>query len=113
MKRERDVESRLRKQIEDMGGLFWKFISPGNNGVPDRIAVFPDGRIVFVELKTARGVVSKTQSYQISRLVTMHQQVCIVRGVTGMRAFLRNMQEHSVESIDYDSDGEEYPLLQE
>lgn len=113
MERERDIESRLRKQIEDMGGLFWKFTSPGNDGVPDRIAIFPDGRIVFVELKTARGVVSRIQSYQISRLVTMHQQVCIVRGVTGMMAFLRDMREHSVSSIDYDSDGEEYPLLQE
>lgn len=33
------------------GGKAYKFISPGNPGVPDRLCVFPDGRVIFVELK--------------------------------------------------------------
>lgn len=33
-KRERDIESGLRKQVERMGGKFMKFTSPGNDGVP-------------------------------------------------------------------------------
>ena len=34
-----------------MGGLALKFISPGYDGVPDRIVLFPGGRIAFVEVK--------------------------------------------------------------
>ena len=34
-KRERDIESGLRKSVERMGGKFMKFTSPGNDG--DRI----------------------------------------------------------------------------
>lgn len=34
-KRERDIESGLRKQVKRMGGKFMKFTSPGNDGVPD------------------------------------------------------------------------------
>ena len=28
-----------------------KFVSPGMNGVPDRIVLMPDGKMAFVELK--------------------------------------------------------------
>ena len=34
-----------------MGGLALKFVSPGYDGVPDRIVLFPGGRIAFVEVK--------------------------------------------------------------
>ena len=34
-----------------MGGLALKFISPGYDGVPDRIVLFPGGRLAFVEVK--------------------------------------------------------------
>lgn len=50
-RRERDIESGLRRQVEKMGGKFMKFTSPGNDGVPDRIAILPGGRVWFVELK--------------------------------------------------------------
>ena len=48
---ERYVEQRLRKQVEKTGGLCLKFVSPGYAGVPDRICLFPGGKIAFVELK--------------------------------------------------------------
>ena len=68
MEREKDIETRVKKGIEDAGGLFFKFTSPGNDGVPDRIAVLP-GRTVYVELKTKTGRLSKLQRYQIDRLL--------------------------------------------
>lgn len=48
---ENDVELYLISQVKKHSGLCLKFVSPGNAGVPDRIVVWPDGRIVFVELK--------------------------------------------------------------
>jgi hypothetical protein len=47
------IERALKKMVESVGGLAWKFTSPGTVGVPDRIVLLPGGRIVFVELKDA------------------------------------------------------------
>lgn len=48
---ERDVEQHLRRAVEAAGGKCFKFISPGNAGVPDRLIVMPRGVIAFCELK--------------------------------------------------------------
>jgi hypothetical protein len=60
--RESQVEAHLRKRIEAIGGLCYKFVSPGRRHVPDRIVLRParyamDGHMeriacsIFVELK--------------------------------------------------------------
>lgn len=49
--RESVVEKRFREQVEKLGGKAPKWISPGNNGVPDRLAILPKGRTIYVELK--------------------------------------------------------------
>lgn len=48
---EKIIERKLIKAAKNMGGLALKFISPGYDGVPDRIVLFPGGRIAFVEVK--------------------------------------------------------------
>jgi hypothetical protein len=49
---EADIEKHLREQVyKVLGGKAYKFISPGNNGVPDRLVALPGGRAVFIELK--------------------------------------------------------------
>jgi hypothetical protein len=48
--REKNVESYLRKRVEEFGGRSKKWVSPGNNGVPDRI-VFLFGHVFFIETK--------------------------------------------------------------
>ena len=95
MERERDIEAWLRRRIEDLGGMFLKFTSPGNDGVPDRIAVFPDGRLVFVELKTETGKLTKVQAYVCKQLIDLKQTVCIVYGMDGAKQFLEDMEDHS------------------
>jgi len=37
--------------VEKLGGKAYKFSSPSNRAVPDRICCFPRGQIVFVECK--------------------------------------------------------------
>lgn len=48
---ESSVESAVRDLTKRYGGKAYKWVSPGNPGVPDRICVFPGGRVLFVELK--------------------------------------------------------------
>mgnify|MGYP002757157599 CR=1 FL=1 len=47
---ESEIERHLKNLIERAGGLCYKFMSPGRNGVPDRI-VLAEGQTYFVELK--------------------------------------------------------------
>ncbi|MDR3565554.1 MAG: VRR-NUC domain-containing protein [Negativicutes bacterium] len=47
---ESTIEKYLRRYVEKLGGCCWKFVSPGNDGVPDRIVLLC-GRVIFVELK--------------------------------------------------------------
>ena len=49
--REKTVESKLVKAVKAKGGLTPKFVSPGCDGVPDRLALLPGGKIAFIELK--------------------------------------------------------------
>lgn len=49
--REKTTEAKLVKAVKSMGGLAPKFISPGFDGVPDRLVLLPGGRIAFIELK--------------------------------------------------------------
>lgn len=49
--RESTIEAYLRDQVKALGGKAYKFVSPGNDGVPDRLVCLPGGRVIFVELK--------------------------------------------------------------
>ena len=48
---ERTIEQRLVEAVRKAGGLCPKFVSPGWDGVPDRIVLLPGGKLGFVELK--------------------------------------------------------------
>ena len=49
--RERQIEQRLTQAVRKRQGLCPKWVSPGLDGVPDRIILLPGGRIAFAELK--------------------------------------------------------------
>ena len=50
--REKIIEEHLVKAIRLTGGLALKFVSPGFDGVPDRLLLLPNGRMAFAELKS-------------------------------------------------------------
>ena len=62
--KESDIERSLKNAVKMRGGLALKFVSPGMNGVPDRLILFPGGKAAFAELK-APG--RKMRSIQIKR----------------------------------------------
>lgn len=39
---EKIIERKLVKTAKNMGGIALKFVSPGFDGVPDRIVLFPE-----------------------------------------------------------------------
>lgn len=85
--RERDLEALLVKLVKQAGGKAYKFIS-GENGVPDRICIFPGGKIVFVEMKTATGKLSKMQEYQHRKLRFLGCEVVVLRSKESVHRFV-------------------------
>lgn len=86
--RESQIEARLVRGVKEMGGKAYKFISPGNAGVPDRIAVLPGGTVLFVELKAEGGRLSPNQLLQINGLRRLGAEVYEVWGTGGVTSFL-------------------------
>lgn len=69
--RERDLERKFRDAVNASGGKAYKFVSPGNDGVPDRLVVLPGGHIGFVELKQKGKKPSGLQKQQMKTLRDM------------------------------------------
>ena len=48
---EKKIEKALIKAVKRIGGLALKFVSPGYDGVPDRLILIAKGKVAFVEVK--------------------------------------------------------------
>lgn len=68
--REKLIEQRLIRAVKAAGGIAVKFVSPGYDGMPDRIVLLPGGKMAFVEVK-AHGM--KPRPLQIRRHVLIRQ----------------------------------------
>lgn len=49
--REKTIEQKLVTAVKKHGGICPKFVSPGFDGMPDRLVLLPHGRCAFVEVK--------------------------------------------------------------
>lgn len=76
---EAKVEAYLRKRLRALGGRAFKFVSPGCVGVPDRILVFPNGSVVFCEVKSSTGKLRPSQQRMIAHLGRLKCNVSVVR----------------------------------
>ncbi|MFU0799849.1 MAG: VRR-NUC domain-containing protein [Xylanivirga thermophila] len=48
---EKTIEKKLVNTVKSMGGIAPKLVSPGFDGMPDRLVLLPGGIIAFAELK--------------------------------------------------------------
>ena len=49
--REKQIERKLVEAVKAAGGICPKLVSPGMDGMPDRMVLLPPGRFGFVEVK--------------------------------------------------------------
>lgn len=49
--REKIIEQKLVTAVKKHDGICPKFVSPGFDGMPDRLVLLPNGRFAFVEVK--------------------------------------------------------------
>lgn len=76
--REQIIEKYLIDEIKRVGGKSYKWVSPGNNGVPDRIVIFPNGKIIFVELKAPGKKPTVYQRIVIRELIKLNCDVLVI-----------------------------------
>ena len=76
--REKTIEEHLTHAVRLMGGLAPKFVSPGLDGVPDRLLLLPDGRMAFAELKARGKQLRPLQKRRKRQLETLGFRVFII-----------------------------------
>lgn len=89
--REREVETALVKAVKAAGGLCWKWVSPGINGVPDRIVLMPGMPAVFVELKAPGGKPTPLQLKRHEELRSRGFRVDIVNSKEAAKAYVEEL----------------------
>lgn len=89
---EKTVERHLVEGVKKLGGLCYKFTSPGTQGVPDRLIITAQGRVIFAELKTETGVLSKIQKYTISQMLKRHADVRVLYGLDQVKELLAEIE---------------------
>lgn len=89
--KESEIEKRLVKRVRERGGICYKFVSPNNRGVPDRIVITPQGRTIYVELKAENGKLSFLQEWQIKNLRSRQCDVRVLKGLTEVECFVKEV----------------------
>jgi hypothetical protein len=75
---EKNIEQHLVRKARETGGKAYKFVSPGNAGVPDRLLIFPSGKVIFVELKAPGKVPTNLQKAKHRELEKLKQRVFVI-----------------------------------
>lgn len=87
--REKAVEEYLRDQVKSLGGKAYKFESPGNAGVPDRIVLIPGGMVAFVELKAPGKKPTALQVSQQRKIASLGFEVLTIDSKIGVDDFIQ------------------------
>lgn len=65
---EQKIQKKRIDQLEAEGYYVIKLIKTNKNGIPDIIAIPPNAPVLFSEVKTPKGRVSKIQEYRLKEL---------------------------------------------
>ena len=66
--KETDIQAKRIKQLEAEGYYVIKLLKTNKNGIPDLIAIPKNADVLFSEVKTPKGRLSKLQEYRIKEL---------------------------------------------
>ena len=90
--REKMVEQKLIQAVRRSGGLALKLVSPGLNGVPDRLLLFHGGQVAFAEVKAPGKKPRPLQEVRIAQLRGLGFKVYVVDGEEKIGEMIHEIQ---------------------
>ena len=88
---EKELERKFVNILRKRGCIVYKFVSPGNAGVPDRLVVTPKGTVHFAELKQKGKLLRPLQVMQAKRLAKNHVKVHLVDSMEAIQTFIEEV----------------------
>jgi len=86
---EADLETFFHARIRAVGGITLKLM-PTRSGAPDRLVLFPGGRIALVELKRTAGKPSPIQLLWHARAADIGHTIPVLKGRGEILAWIRD-----------------------
>ena len=89
--KEKQIEQKLVRAVMAMGGLCPKLVSPGMDGMPDRLVLLPGGRMAFAELKAPGRKPRPLQLRRMAQLSRLGFQVFVIDGPEQINEILQTI----------------------
>ena len=90
--REKSIESKLAAEVRKHGGLAPKFVSPGLDGVPDRLILLSGGKAAFAELKAPGKTLRPLQAARKRQLEKLGFRVFVIDSTEQIGGVLDELQ---------------------
>jgi hypothetical protein len=92
MMKEKEVEQKLVKMVKSFGGICPKFVSPGFDGMPDRLILLPNGKFAFAELKAPGEKPRPLQAARHRMLRKLGFKVYVIDGIEQIGGVIHEIQ---------------------
>ncbi|ROR28122.1 VRR-NUC domain-containing protein [Mobilisporobacter senegalensis] len=90
--REKQIEQQLVKAVKDINGFALKLVSPGFDGMPDRMILLPNRKIAFVEVKAPGKMLRPLQEKRKRQLESLGFLVFCLDHIDEIGGILREIQ---------------------
>lgn len=74
---EKAIERYLAERVKALGGVCLKYSNPGMTGYPDRLCVMPEGKTIWVELKSRGRKPEALQEIRFRQLESLGHRVYV------------------------------------
>lgn len=91
--RESEIETKVCNHAKYLGWLCYKWVSPGNRSVPDRI-FFKDGKTIIIEFKAKGKKPTKLQQKTINKLQDQCIPTYVIDNIADGLILFNNMEEN-------------------
>ena len=92
--REKTIEHKLVKAVKAEGGMCPKLVSPGTDGMPDRMVLLPEAHIGFVEVKAPGKEPRPLQVKRHEQLRELGFQVSVLDDQEQIPGILKEVQDN-------------------
>lgn len=92
IEKEKNLESRLRDRVKQLGGWSIKLLSLHISGLPDRLCLLPGGKLFFAEIKTTNKKPRKIQLVVHNKLRDLGFKVYVIDSTEKIKEALRSYE---------------------